>query len=173
MEAAQESDDVRPTGRPTRQLDRGLDRFGAAVAEIGPCAALEGRESGESLAQLGVDRQIEVGCAEVDELGGLACDRVDDLRVRVAGRGDRDARGEIEKEVAVDVLDGDPLTANRNDRIRPRETSRGPRLVVGDVGACLGAGDLGDDVRNRAISGDAGRDGGQAAPRRIGFMQSG
>ena len=76
----------------------------------------------------------------MDQLGRLLLDRGHDLRVRVAGRVDRDAGGEVEEEVAVDVLDGQALAPDRDDRVRPRQARRGPRLVEGDVGPGLGPG---------------------------------
>jgi hypothetical protein len=47
--------------------------------------------------KLGVDRQVEIGGAEVDEVARLAFDGGRDARVCVAGRRDGDAGGEIEK----------------------------------------------------------------------------
>ena len=42
-------------------------------------------------------------------------------RVGVAGRRDRDAGSEVEEQVAVDVLDGQTLGADGNDRIGARQ----------------------------------------------------
>jgi hypothetical protein len=39
----------------------------------------------------------------------------------MTGRGDGDAGREVEEKVAVDVLDRDPLTADGDDRIGPRQ----------------------------------------------------
>ena len=52
---------------------------------------------------------------------GLLGDRRDDVRVGVAGGGDRDAGSEVEEQVAVDVLDGQALGADGNDRIGARQ----------------------------------------------------
>src|SRR4029079_7871251 len=84
----------------------------------------------------------------------------------VAGRVDGDPGGEIEEEVAIDVLDDEAVAANRDDRVRTREAGRGPRLVELDVGPCFGPGRLGDDVRDRPIPGDPRRARRQGAPLR-------
>ena len=124
-----------------------------AVAEIDAgLAARDRRDLGEASADLGVDRQVEVGRREVDQLGCLLLDRRHDLRVRVAGRVDGDAGGEVEEQVAVDVLDRQAFTADGNDRVGPREARRRPRLVESDVGAGLRAGELRDDVGNGSRS---------------------
>ena len=91
------------------------------------------------------------------QLGGLLLDRGHDLGVRVAGRVDRDAGGEVEEEVAVDVLDGQALAADRDDRVGARQAGRGPGLVELDVLAGLGTRQLRDDVRDRAIAGETRR----------------
>src|SRR5690349_1953677 len=84
----------------------------------------------------------------MDQLGGLLLDRGDDLRVAVTGRVDRDAGGEIEEQVAVDVLDGKPVPADRHDRIRARQAGRRPRLIEFDVCTRLRPRQLRDDVRD-------------------------
>ena len=158
MERAEERDDVRPLGGVAGELDRGLDDLRAGVAEVGPrLAASIGAISARRRQAVGVDRQVEVGRGEVDELGGLLLDRGHDLRVRVAGRGDRDAGGEVEEEVAVDVLDGQALAADRHDRVGAGQARGGPFLIERHVRAGLRAGQLGDDVRDGTIAGETRR----------------
>ena len=84
------------------------------------------------------------------ELGRLALDRGDDVGVAVAGRVDGDAGGEVEEHVAVDVLDRAAEAAHGDDRVGPREARARPRVVELDVRPGLGAGELGDDVRDGA-----------------------
>ena len=149
VERAEERDDVRPLRRVAGELDRGLDDLRPAVAEVDAGLATgDRRDLGQASADLGVDRQVEVGRREVDQLGRLLLDRGHDLRMRVAGRVDRDAGGEVEEEVAVDVLDRQAFTADGDDRVGPRQARRRPRLVEGDVGSGLRAGELRDDVGN-------------------------
>jgi hypothetical protein len=86
--------------------------------------------------------------------------------VAVAEAIHRDAGGEIEEEVAVDVLDDEAVATDRDDRVGAREAGRGPRLVELDVGPCLRPGKLGDDVRDRPVPGDPRRARRQGAPQR-------
>ena len=105
-----------------------------------------------------------------------------DARVGVAGGVDGDAGGEVEEDVAVDVLDGAAVAAHGDDRVGAREAGAGPGVVELDVGAGPGARQLGHDVRHGtrlergAHAGDLLLAVG-AAPRtrrrRIEFMQSG
>ena len=85
----------------------------------------------------------------MDELGGLLLDRRDDLRVAWPVELTAMPGREVEEQVAVDVLDGQAIAADRHERVGARQARRGPGLVELDVGARLGAGDLGDDVRDR------------------------
>jgi hypothetical protein len=107
------------------------------------------------VADLGVDRQVEVARREVQQLGCLLLDRGDDLGVGVTGRVDGDPGGEVEKQVAVDVLDRQAIAADRYQRVGAWQARRRPGLVEGDVGAGLRAGDLGDDVRDGTRFGHA------------------
>ncbi len=155
VERAEEGDDVRPLRREPGELDRRLDDLGAGVAEVGPGpAAGDRRDLGDPLARLGVDRQVEVARAEVEEVAGLLLDRPDDRRVGMAGRVHRDAGGEVEEEVAVDVLDRQAVAADGDDRVGARQARRRPGLVVGHVGAGLRAGQLRDEIGHGPIPGE-------------------
>ena len=99
---------------------------------------------------MGVDRQVEVGGAEVEQVTGLAPDRADDVLVAVAGRVDRDAGREVEEEVAVDVLHHEAVAAHGHDGVGTRQAGRSDALVEGDVRAGLGTRQLGHDVGDRA-----------------------
>jgi hypothetical protein len=103
VEAALEGDDPRPMGVVAGQLDGTLDRLGAGVRDEHACRLGERRDPGKALHQLEVARLVEVGRGDVDEPIGLLLDGRDDLGMRVAGRADRDAGGEVEEAVAVDV----------------------------------------------------------------------
>src|SRR4051794_9037984 len=138
MERAEERDDVWALRGKASELDGGLDSLRARVAEVGAGGPLDGRELGKALAHFGIDREIEVGRREMDQLGRLLLDRRDDLRMAMTRRIDGDTCSEIEEQVAVDVLDRQPLPADRHDRVRARQAPRCPRLVELDV--CLGLG---------------------------------
>ena len=170
VEGAQEGDQVLAPGGEAGQLDGALDRLGAGVAQEDPALLLHRRDAGQLGARLGVDREVEVG-AVVDQLAGLLLDRAHDVGVAVAGGGHGDAGVEVEEQVAVDVLDHAALGPNRHHRVRARHARRRPLLVELEVGARLGAGQLGDDVRDgwperaktRCTSTCGGRDGTVAA----------
>jgi hypothetical protein len=174
VERPQERDDVRAARREARELDRRLDSLRAAVAQVGPgTTAGDRRALRQAAADLGVDGQIEVRCAEVEQLARLLPDRPDDRGMGVAGGVDRDAGGEVQEQVAVDVLDGQALATDRHDRIGARQARRRPGLVEGDVVASLGAGDLGDDVGDRSSPREARRGVGQGATSCMKCMQAG
>ena len=109
-------------------------------------AAFDRRQPGQLCAHLGVDREVEVAGAEVDQVARLLPDRADDRGMGVAGRGDRDPGGEVEEEVAVDVLDGHARAPHRHDRVGPRQARRRPGLVVGHMSAGLRTRHLGDEI---------------------------
>ena len=121
VEPAEERHDVGPAGCVAGELDRGLDHLRPRVAEVGALAPRDRGDVRDPLAELGVDREVEVRGAEVDDGPGLLGDRRDDVRVGVAGGGDRDAGSEVEEQVAVDVLDGQALGADGNDGIGARQ----------------------------------------------------
>jgi hypothetical protein len=121
VERAEEGDHVRPLRGETGQLDRGLDDLGSGIAEVDPQPSRDRGDPGKLAADLGIDRQVEVRGAEMDQLGRLLLDRGHDLGMRMAGRGDRDPGREVEEEVAVDVLDRQAVTADRDDRVGPRQ----------------------------------------------------
>ncbi len=113
MEGAQEGDHVLPLRVEARELESGLHDLGAGVAQEDADLARHRGDPSQGGGSVGVDGQVEVGGAEVQQVGGLLGDDLDDALVAVAGRVDRDAGGEVEEQVAVDVLDGQPVAADR------------------------------------------------------------
>ena len=110
-----------------------------------------GAMPGQALHELEVARLVEVGRGDVDEPLRLLLDGRDHLRVGVAGRADRDAGGEVEEAVAVDVGDDQPRAGLRNQRVGAGQGRAGDGLVAGDDLARLRAGQLGDDVRRARL----------------------
>ena len=68
----------------------------------------------------------------MQELLRLIDDRGDDVGMRMTGGIDGDAGGAVEKDVAVDVLDGAPTAARHDERIRARIRRRHDRGVAID-----------------------------------------
>ncbi len=150
MEGTKEGDHVLASGVVARELEGGLHDLGAGVAEEDADLARHRGDPGQLGGSMGVDGQVEVRRAEVEQVGGLLRDDLDHPLVAMAGRVDRDAGREIEEQVAIDVLDLQPVAAHGHDGVGPGQAGRRDRLVEGDVGPRLGARQLGDDVRHRA-----------------------
>ena len=145
VEAAGEHDDVRTSGRLLRELHRSFGDLGTRVrveerVDAGRCDL--GEAIGERLEQI-VAVAVDL---RVHEPLGLGRDRGDDLRMRVAGGGDRDARSEV--EVLDAVGGGDPAAVtgrnlevgDREPHVRQMRRRHFPRLRVRAtmVEACSG-----------------------------------
>ncbi len=102
VEGAVEHDDVVSAGRVLGHLDRDLEHLVAAVGEE---ERVDRRR--RDLVELGRQRLEQIVGVHVllgvDESGRLVRDRLDDLRMAVAGGRCGDAGGEVEVLVAVDV----------------------------------------------------------------------
>ena len=103
-------------------------------------APLARRDLGELLRQVDLRRVVEIGPRHVQQLGRLVLDGGDDLRMAVAGRADGDAGGEVEEQVAVDVLDDRPAAALHRQRIDARVRRRHVLLVGRDQQRARGPG---------------------------------
>lgn len=108
VEAALGGDHVRPSGQPA-DLEGALVGLGAGIAEVDPAVPAEALEQplGERDGRLG-DEQV----GDVAEGGDLAADGLDDGRVGVAERVDRDAADEVEVLGAVGVPQPGALAAH-------------------------------------------------------------
>ena len=105
---------IAAAGGLARQLDRGLDRLGAAVAEE---EAVQRRV--DHLAQRADQLEHrpvidDIGLA-VQQQPGLLADGRDDARVAVAGVGHADAAGEIEVAASVGGVQAGALAALDQD----------------------------------------------------------
>jgi hypothetical protein len=104
-------DDVPARPPAPRELDRALDRLGAAVGEERLAAE---RRPGEPLRE----PQRRLGVVEVrrvPEAPGLLAQDLDEPRVAVPELGDGDAREEVEVLLAVGVPQARPLAAHERD----------------------------------------------------------
>ena len=153
VEAALEGDDPGPMGVIAGQLDRALHRLGARVGEEDAGRLAERGDGRQALHQLQVARLVEVGGGDVDEAFGLLLDGGHDLRVRMAGRADRDARREVQEAVAVDIGHDHAVPGLGDERVGAGQRGAGDRLVALDDGARLRPRQLGDDVRRDRLRG--------------------
>ncbi len=128
-------------GRPVANrasLIAASDGFGPGIAEERLHAALDRDDRRNLLRQPHLQLVIEVGARHVKEPPGLVGNRLDDVRMRMAGRIDGNPGGAVEEHVAVHVLDGRaggvidhqriPAGVRRGDHFRvPRDERRGLR----------------------------------------------
>jgi len=131
------------------QLDGTLDRLGARVGEEDASSLLERRDARQVLGQLQVAGLVEVGGGDVDQPIGLRLDRLDHLRVAMAGRADRDAGGEVQEAVAVHVGHDTAVAGLGHERIGPSQAGADDRVVAGDEGLGTRPRQLRDEMRRR------------------------
>ena len=108
-----------------RQLERGLDRLGAARDEIDVRHAL-GRARDQVVGELFRDLGGEKARVRVGDAVDLLVHRAQDVGVTVAEAGHRGAAGGVDVRLAVAVDDLDAASGDR-DRQRP------PQLAVQDM----------------------------------------
>jgi hypothetical protein len=108
-----------------------LDGFGAGVAVVELVRAGHGSDSGETLGEVGHVLVVEVGAGDVDELGCLILNGLDDFRMAVAGGVNGDAGGEVEELVAIDVCDAETATGLRDHGIAASVAGRDETVIVG------------------------------------------
>ena len=113
MEGVLEDDDRLATGRVPGDLDRVLERLGAAVGEQGLLGVRARRDGVQLLGQGDVAFVRSHAEARVRELLELGGGRPDDLGVRVAHVQGPDAAGEVEQDVSVHVGQQSPPGARR------------------------------------------------------------
>ena len=117
VERAEERDHAVAPRVPAGELQRAFERLGPAVGEEHLLRRRPGRDLRELLREVDLRAVVEVGAAHVEQLLRLVLDRRDDLGVAVPRRGDGDAGGEVEEQVAVHVLDDAPAAALDDQRI--------------------------------------------------------
>ena len=148
MEAADERHYVLASRGEARQLDCGLDRLSAGVADERARRAVDRGDLVQLGGELCVDRQVEVRCAEMDEVAHLALYCGGDSRMGIAGRGHRYASGEVEEDVAVDVLDCGATATHRDEGVGARQARRRELMIERDVAPRPRPGYLGPKIRN-------------------------
>ncbi len=148
MEAAEKCDDVLSLHGVPRELDARFDRFRPRVSEERPHASVNRHGRRDLLRQAHLELVVKVGPRHVQELLRLIGNRLHDVRVRMSGRGHGDARGAVQKDVAVHVLDHRAAAALDDQGIRARIRRRDDRLVAIDQGLCPGTGQGGFERRD-------------------------
>ena len=111
VECAIERDELFAAGMIAGQLDGGLNRLGAGVAEVNLARDSAGGEGGKLLGEFHHVLVVEVGARHVDQAGGLALDGFDHAGMAVAGGDYGDAGAAVEKPIAVNVLDDGSFAA--------------------------------------------------------------
>ena len=119
VEGAQKGNHVLAFRRVAGELDGRLDRFGARVGEKDLLLGGSGSQTAELLHQIRHGLIVKIAPAKMEKLPRLLLDGRHDLGMRMAGGGYRDPGGEIEKEVAIDILDDHSLALLDNQRINP------------------------------------------------------
>ena len=133
VEAVEEGDELLATRRVHRQLERGLDRFGAAVCEVRLRRAGHGHDLVELAREVWHEVIDEIPTAHEYQARGLILYGGDDFRVAVARRADGDARVAIEEDVAVNVRHPDAFGVVCDELvIRARIGRRNPLRVRRD-----------------------------------------
>ena len=146
VKGAEEGDGPRPPGVPAGQLQGRFERFGPAVGEEDPLRRCARRDLGQPLGQVDLRLVVEIGARHVQQLGRLVLNGGDDLRMTMPRRGDGDAGGEVEKQIAVHVLDDRPAAPGAHQRIDARVRRRHVLLVALQQG-------LGVTTRQRGLDG--------------------
>jgi hypothetical protein len=111
MKCAVEGDHLLTAGVIAGQLEGALDGLGTGVAVEDAVRAGHGGDGGDPGSQVGEMLVVEVSAGDVDQFGGLLLDGGDDLRVAVAGGGNGDTGGKVEKFIAIHVFHTDAAAA--------------------------------------------------------------
>ncbi len=143
MEAAKEADDVLAAGLVAGEFHGALDSLGAGVAEVEAVRAGHRRHGGETLGDARHVVVEEIGAGDVDEFGGLVLNCLHYFGMTVACRVDRNAGGEVEELVAVDVGDAEAAAGFGHHGIAAGIAGRDEALIVGNDLFCERAGKRG------------------------------
>ena len=103
-----------------RQLDGRFDGLRARVAEIHFLRFLAWSDGGEAFGEFHEVRNVKIGARNVNQLGGLLLNGLDHARMAMSRRHHGDARGKIQKLVAVHVFDYRAAALLRHERIAAR-----------------------------------------------------
>jgi hypothetical protein len=137
MEAAEKTDEARPSGYVTRKLQGALDRLRTALAGNHLRRLAQRIERIELLAEARHAFMPVIG-RDVQEVVGRILDRLHDLRMRVPGAAHADAAHEVEKAVAVHIPYFGPASLRHDEGVVAREGGSDDSAVARQQ--CLGFG---------------------------------
>ena len=155
VESAKKSDEPRAPGYVARELERGLHRLGAGLAEKAHDRLAHWRQGGDLFAKRDL-RFVPIIRRDVQKPIRGAFDCGDNFRVSVAGRTHGDARGEIQEAIAIDIPDFRTAAVRHDEWIIARIRRRDDCRVAFDQRARFRTRQLGSDTRlanHRAIVG--------------------
>jgi hypothetical protein len=101
----------------------------AASRASAPLLVKKTRLGGQPLREIDLRLVVKVGARHVQELAGLVADRLDNVRVTVAGGGHGDAGGEVEEQVPVHVPDDRAAAAVDDEWVGARVRRRDIAVV--------------------------------------------
>jgi hypothetical protein len=140
MERAEERNELLPSRVIARELHRGFHGLGSRVAEVHASLGAAGSQCCELLGELHHVLVIKIRAGHVEQLSRLLTNGCYDSRMTVACGNDRDTGVEIEKTVAVHVLNDCALAAMDDQRVRPCVRRRQYGLIALDDPLRDGAG---------------------------------
>src|SRR2546427_8936807 len=105
VEGVVKGEDVRPPCRVAHQLDRGLDRLRARIAEEHLLGLTTGRQLSQPFGHPDIGRVEEIRKGKMDEPVNLGRNRADHLLVTMSDGADRDACREVQVAVPVHIPD--------------------------------------------------------------------
>src|SRR5262249_11543098 len=147
MEGAKKADEARAPRDVAGELEGRLDRFRAALADEYLRRLTDRVEPDDPLAQARHALVIET-VRDVEEVLARFPDCLHHLGVAMTGAADRDAGGEVEKAVAIDVPDFRAAAVRNDERVIPHQRGATDFPIALDQRARLGARQLGADVRS-------------------------
>jgi hypothetical protein len=147
VEASIEGDELIATCGIAGDFQGALDSFCSGISEVHPLGEIARGDLLQLLRQVHEVRVVVVGRSQMDEFCRLPRDGLHDLRMRVAGVADGDARIEVEEVVPVHVLDDGAESAADDERIGARVGRRDiSRVLLHDLSSFRSR-KLGLDVR--------------------------
>ncbi len=146
VKAAQKGDEARPAGDVARQLQGALDRLGAALAHEYLHRLAHRIELVDAFRQT-CHALVPVIARDVQKIVGGALDRLHHRRVSMTGAAHRDAGGEIQKSIAVDIPDLRAASPGHDERIVARVGGRTHGTIACHQCPGLGSRQLSADVR--------------------------